>query len=99
MASRRYRSSRQEVCIRRLDCPVSRTQMPSPCAMRWSACSRAAAVSDNGCVPDLKLNRVSWLFAVAKQVGQLFFPLVALVFFGIRDEWALWAGLGVVPLL
>ena len=56
-------------------------------------------MSDNGFAPDLKLDGVSWLFAVAKLVGQLFVPLVALVFFGIRDEWSLWAGLGVVPLL
>jgi putative membrane protein len=50
-------------------------------------------------LPQLRLHRVSWLFALTKLLRQLLVPLFALVFFGIRDDWSIWVVLATVPML
>jgi putative membrane protein len=42
--------------------------------------------SDGDFTPQLRLHRLSWLFALVRSLRQMFLPLVALVFVGARDE-------------
>jgi putative membrane protein len=51
--------------------------------------------------PEQRLHPLSWLFVLLAQLRQFILPLVALLFFGERDQYALWSllGVGVLALL
>ncbi|HEX7030205.1 MAG TPA: PH domain-containing protein [Gammaproteobacteria bacterium] len=52
-----------------------------------------------GFVPDRRLHRLSWLFVAIGYLKQFLFAIAGVVFLGAQNDYALWALLGVIPLL
>jgi putative membrane protein len=57
----------------------------SSCAMRYSQKGGKVA-SDGEFRPQLRLHPLSWLFALTTSIRQMIVPLIALFFFGARDQ-------------
>jgi len=55
--------------------------------------------SDIGIRPQQRLHPLSWVFVLVAFVRQFIVPLVAIVFFGVRDDGSLRGALFIVPLL
>lgn len=49
--------------------------------------------------PDRRLHHLSWLFVAIDYLKHLFFPIAAFVFLGARDDYAMYALFGAVPLV
>ena len=58
-----------------------------------------AVASDIDIQPQQRLHPLSWLFALVASVRQFLVPLVAIVFFGARNDGSLQGALLIVPLL
>lgn len=56
---------------------------PSRCAM---SCWRKVAAVASDFQPTLRLHGASWLFGLTGAIKQLVLPLIALFFFGVRDN-------------
>jgi putative membrane protein len=49
--------------------------------------------------PALRLHPLSWLFVLVASVRQFIVPVIAVVFFGARDDGSMWGVLIVIPLV
>lgn len=58
-------------------------------------------MTSEGSAPEQRLHPLSWLFVLVAQLRQFVLPLLALLVFGQRDEYAFWPliGVGVLALL